>query len=185
MRRFVSVLVLWAALWGGCRHTAPAPRVAETASRFALPSINLTPAEKRVKDIVSGDGIHVIHFWAPWCGNSRSELQNGWYELIGQYQNRKDVTFTFVTIWNDGESGRDRMNQYLIPPATEEITTPNESSDDELRRKIFLGLPVTWIPTTWVFHQNGQLAYAFNYGELTMDQLRAAIEGAQSDWPHE
>ena len=47
--------------------------------------------------------------------------------------------------------------------------------------KTFLGLPVTWIPTTWVFRE-GHLATAFNYGEVTREQLDEAITGAQSDW---
>jgi hypothetical protein len=33
-----------------------------------------------------------------------------------------------------------------------------------------------------VFHRNGELAYAFNYGEASMAQLQEAIDGARRDW---
>ena len=42
----------------------------------------MTPAEKSVDAIVRTDGIHVVHFWAPWCSNSIDELRNGWYEVV-------------------------------------------------------------------------------------------------------
>ncbi len=47
------------------------------------------------------------------------------------------------------------------------------------RRLTLLGLPVTWIPTTWVFNRGGLLATAFNYGEVSREQLAGAVEGAR------
>jgi thiol-disulfide isomerase/thioredoxin len=141
----------------------------------------MTPAEKSVSSIIQTDGIHIVHFWAPWCSNSIDELRDGWYELVERHP---DVTFTFVTIWNDGESGRDTMERFGIPERVTEVTQPDfgPSEDKAQRRRAFLGLPVTWIPTTWVFHKNGELAYAFNYGELEMEQIDRAIAGARSSW---
>jgi hypothetical protein len=148
------------------------------------PGADLTPAEQAVRETVLQDGIHVVHFWAPWCDNSRAELQQGWYEVI---EHNEDVTFTFVTIWSDGETGRDVLDRYAIPETVPVLTQEDfgPSENKPTRRRRFLGLPVTWIPTTWVFHENGELAYAFNYGELTMDQLQQALDGARSPWSHE
>lgn len=144
----------------------------------------MTAAEKRVADILKEDGVHVVHFWAPWCGNSIAELRNGWYELVERHP---EVSFTFVTIWNDGASARETMERYGLPVRVVELTQEDfgPSDDKARRRRSFLGLPVTWIPTTWVFHGNGALAYAFNYGELEMAQLDTAIAGARSDWSHD
>ena len=50
------------------------------------------------------------------------------------------------------------------------------------RRLTLLGLPVSWIPTTWVFNRNGLLATAFNYGEVSAERLAEAVEGARSGW---
>ncbi len=151
---------------------------------LSLPDTVMTRAEKSVADIVQTDGVHIVHFWAPWCDNSIGELRNGWYELVERYP---DVSFTFVTIWNDGESGREAMTRFGLPERVVEVTQEDfgPSDDKSQRRRTFLGLPVTWIPTTWVFHQGGELAYAFNYGELEMEQLDRAIAGARSDWPHD
>lgn len=169
-------VVLFLTILGGC--TALQPKAKAPAR---------TPAEQRIQTLIQEDGIHVVHFWAPWCGNSKAELKAGWYELIESYKTRSEVKFTFVTIWNDGQSGRERMDQYLIPKSVEEVLQPDlgASSDHSKRRKTFLGMPLIWVPTTWVFHQNGKLAYAFNYGEMTMEQVRAAIEGAKASWSHE
>ncbi|MBL7978555.1 MAG: thioredoxin [Bacteroidetes Order II. Incertae sedis bacterium] len=155
--------------------------------RFVMPTEGLTPAESFVKDRIQKEGIHVVHFWAPWCGNSINELKSGWYEAIGTYAADESVTFTFVTLWNQGKSARDVMNRYLIPETVSEQVQPDLENSDEYihRRRIFLGLPVTWTPTTWVFHKSGQLAYAFNYGETTPEILKNAIEGARASWHHD
>jgi hypothetical protein len=161
-----------------------APATSAVLDALLGPEDALTPAEQAVRAQVLQDGIHVVHFWAPWCDNSVSELQKGWYEVI---EGNDDVTFTFVTIWNDGETGRETLDRYAIP-ATVPVLTQEDfgpSENKPTRRRRFLGLPVTWIPTTWVFHKNGELAYAFNYGELEMDQLQQALDGARSSWPHE
>jgi hypothetical protein len=155
---------------------------AQTTSPTVPPdTLAMTPAEKRVAAIVETDGIHVVHFWAPWCSNSINELRSGWYELVERHP---DVTFTFVTVWNDGESGREAMDRFGLDDRVTEVLQPDfgPSDDKAQRRRSFLGLPVTWIPSTWVFHKGGELAYAFNYGELEMEQIDDAIEGAQMDW---
>lgn len=144
----------------------------------------MTDAERRVADLIETDGIHVVHFWAPWCDNSIAELRAGWYDLVERHP---EVSFTFVTVWNDDESGRATMDRYGLSERVLELTQPDfgPSDDKAQRRRSFLGLPVTWIPTTWVFRDGGTLAYAFNYGELEMAQIDRAIAGARSSWPHD
>jgi len=44
-----------------------------------------------------------------------------------------------------------------------------------------LGLPVSWIPTTWVF-KDGNLTYAMNYGELRFPVLKQLIEDSKDSW---
>jgi thiol-disulfide isomerase/thioredoxin len=163
-----------------------APEIRSPFVTARVKTEELSTAEKRVKDIIEKDGIHIIHFWAPWCGNSRNELSNGWYDTIEQYKDSTNVTFTFVTMWNDLKSGRDVLDHFAVPASTEELLWGDVGDSDSRlrRRKVFLGLPLTWSPTTWVFHKNGQLAYAFNFGEIQMAQLKAAIEGAKADWHH-
>ena len=162
----------------------PDPPMSTSPSILATLPADLTDAERAVAETIEADGIHVVHFWAPWCDNSIAELRAGWYEAVEQHP---DVTFTFVTAWNDGESGREAMTRFGLPERVAEVTQPDfgPSDDKEQRRRRFLGLPMTWIPATWVFRNNGELATAFNYGEIDMDQLARAIEGARSSWPHD
>jgi len=140
-----------------------------------------SPAEVAVASQIAADGIHVVHFWAPWCDNSISELESGWYEAI---DNHADVTFTFVTVWSDGAEGRDILNRYAIPERVTVLTQEDRgpSEDHANRIRSFMGLPMTWVPTTWVFHRNGDLAYAFNFGEMEMAQLERAIADVKRSW---
>ncbi|MDX1439019.1 MAG: thioredoxin [Rubricoccaceae bacterium] len=145
---------------------------------------DLTETERVVSDIIQQDGIHVVRFWNPECGNSRSELQHGLYEVV---EANPDVTWTFVTIWNDDESGQDVLDQYFIPESVTVLVQPDDgpSSDRANRRREFLDLPITWTPTTRIYHRNGQLAYAFNYGELRPEALQEALDNTRNDWKHD
>lgn len=145
-----------------------------------------TETERAVRAIVSEPGIHVVHLWASWCGNSRAVLESGWYEVI---EANPDVSFSFVSIWNDGDDGADRLARYGIEAGgnVRVFAQPDHgpSANRDLRRTTFLGLPLSWTPTTWVFNREGKLAAAFNYGEVSADLLETLLEVARSDWYHD
>lgn len=140
-----------------------------------------TEAEQTVQELLKEDGTHVVHFWAPWCSNAKNELGAGWGDLI---RNNEDVSFVFVTIWNDGEDGASVLSQYDIPDRVTTLTLPDTgpSDDEDKRRREFLGLPFTWSPSTWIFHENGELAFAMNYGEMKMSTVQTLIDNTQADW---
>ena len=133
-------------------------------------------AEAAVREIIAQDGVHVVHFWAPWCGNSINELRGGVAEVVDAHP---DVTFTYVTVRNDGESGASTLARYGVPERVRVLAHPGRAP------VTFLGRPITWTPTTWVFNREGTLAYAFNYGEVSPAMLTQAITDAQSDWHHD
>ena len=135
------------------------------------------PTDDALREIVSQDGVHVVHVWAPWCDNSLNEHGPVWSDWRGLGAD----SVTFVTVWNGGESGADVLTEHGIE-GVREVVVPGPKPEKPDRRTTLLGLPVSWIPTTWVFNRNGLLATAFNYGEVTAEQLTEAIEGARSDW---
>lgn len=143
-----------------------------------------TDVEAAVEAAVQGDGVHVVHFWAPWCGNSRAEFESGWYEVV---EANPDVSFTFVTIWNDGRDGEATLRRYGIPERVAVYAQPDlgPSADRANRRTTFLGMPLSWTPTTWIFNRRGKLAYAFNYGEVSAEMLVTAIGHARDEWTHD
>ncbi|MEM1054103.1 MAG: thioredoxin [Bacteroidota bacterium] len=155
-------------------QTAPAPS-GDSVTATPLPASveTRTEAEQAVAEIIAQEGIHVVRFWAPWCHNSMNELRAGLYEIIDQHP---DVTFTFVTVRNDGEDGQSTLDRFGIP---DRVTILAEQNRDPLT---FLGLPITWTPTTWIFNREGKLAYAFNYGEVTPALLTQAIADADHHW---
>ena len=139
-----------------------------------------TDAERAVHSAVERGGLQVVVFWAPWCGNSISQLERGLADAIRE---NDDVGFTFVSLWASGDDGIEELRAYDIPERATVVAQPGVGQDapKEERDTMFLGLPVTWIPTTWVF-RDGSLATAFNYGEVTRDQLQQALDGARSTW---
>ena len=140
----------------------------------------MTETERKVRAILDEGETEVVVFWAAWCGNSISQLERGLAEAVAEHEN---VGFTFVSLWDEGRDGADTLRAYDVPSRARIFAQPGVGQDapKEDRRKDFLGLPVTWIPTVWVFRE-GTLAYAFNYGEVSREQLDAAIEGARSSW---
>jgi thiol-disulfide isomerase/thioredoxin len=161
--------------------TTLAKRAAVTEPTPATAVAPSTEAEEYVQDVIATDGVHVVHFWAPWCSNSKAELKNGWAGLVAD---NPDVTFTFVTVWNDGEDGAALLDRHGLPDRVTEVTQPDlgPSDTEANRRQSFLTHPVTWIPSTWIFHNNGELAFAMNYGEMEMDTIQSLIDATEADW---
>jgi thiol-disulfide isomerase/thioredoxin len=148
------------------------------------PAVSVPPttdAEEYVQNVIEKDGLHVVHFWAPWCPNSKRELRDGWAGLVADNPN---VTFTFVTVWNDGEDGASVLDNNNLPDRVTEVTQPDlgPSDTESNRRQSFLTHPVTWIPSTWIFHNNGELAFAMNYGEMKMSTIQSLLDATRKDW---
>ena len=154
---------------------------------FAISSLALRGAEpsaieQQVAERVQSSKVTLVHFWAPWCSNCKAELANkGWSTFIAR---NPDVNVVFITIWH-GEQGDGRavLEQNGVGPQKnfQLLVHPNASRRNEERVNSFLGLPVTWIPTTWVFRE-GTLRYALNYGELRFPMLQQMVEDARGNW---
>ena len=183
MRRLV-LLTVFVLLGIGCARSQPENvPVEEAALELAAPD-SLTETEQQVRDLLAGDGVFVVHFWAPWCHNSMNEFREGiWPEIIEEHE---DVTFIFVTVFNDGELGEGTLTQHEIPERVHTFAQPDHgrSRVRANRRKTFLGLPLTWTPTTWIFHRNGKLAFAVNYGEVGPALMGTLFDSATTDWSH-
>ncbi|MEM1118617.1 MAG: thioredoxin [Bacteroidota bacterium] len=144
-----------------------------------------TATETAVAETIAQEGVHVVRLWAPWCGNSRAELEGGvWRDLVEAHP---DVTFSFVTIWSDGRDGAEMLRRFGVSEGVAVYAQPDRgpSANRSLRRTTFLGLPLSWTPTTWIFNRGGKLAYAFNYGEVNAEQIAQAIDDANDPWAHD
>ena len=141
-----------------------------------------SPLEQQVSELTRAPGLSVVHLWAPWCSNCLAELKSGgWTKMI---KDNPETRFVFVSIWNAGEDGRAMLKRHEIgdQPNVTIVADPGpRRGDGKLTR--FLDLPVTWIPTTWVF-KGGDLRYALNYGEVRFDVLQQFLEDSMSEWSH-
>lgn len=156
--------------------------VEEAALAQPAAADSLTETEEQVQTLLAEDGVYVVHFWAPWCHNSRAEFREGiWNEIIDAHD---DVTFIFVTIFNDGALSEGVLDRHDIPDRVHTFAQPDygPSDDKSNRRTTFLGLPLTWTPTTWIFNRKGKLAFALNYGEVRPALMTTLLDNVRANW---
>ena len=92
------------------------------------------------------------------------------------------MKFLFVSVWNSGDDGRAMLAKYEIggQPNVTILADPGpRRGDDKIKR--FLDLPLSWIPSTWIF-KGGDLRYALNYGEVRFDVLQQFLADSNSEW---
>ena len=138
-----------------------------------------SPAERQLAEAVKAPGLSVVHLWAPWCSNCQAELKSGgWLKAIKE---NSQVKFYFVSVWNGGEDGRAMLTKFEIAgqPNVTILSDPGPRGTDKIKR--FLDLPLSWIPTTWIF-KGGDLRYALNYGEVRFDVLQQFFADSNSEW---
>ncbi|MDQ2659735.1 MAG: hypothetical protein M3Y03_04870 [Verrucomicrobiota bacterium] len=139
-------------------------------------------AEAKAAEAVKAPGLSVVHLWAPWCSNCQAELKSGgWTKMV---TDNPQTNFVFVSVWNAGDDGKAMLQKFGIGSQTNVTILadagPRSGND---RMQSFLGLPVTWIPTTWVY-KGGSLRYALNYGEVRFPVLQQFLEDSNSEWSH-
>jgi thiol-disulfide isomerase/thioredoxin len=141
-----------------------------------------SPTEQKVQNTIKSPELTVVHLWAPWCSNCQAELRSGgWSKIIAE---NPQVKFYFVSVWNDGQDGRAMLNKFGIAdkPNVTILADPGPRRGENKIRQ-FAGLPLSWIPTTWIY-KGGDLRYALNYGEVRFPVLQQFLADSQSEWSH-
>jgi thiol-disulfide isomerase/thioredoxin len=139
-----------------------------------------SPAEQAVLAAIKSPQTTIVHLWAPWCSNCQGELKTGgWTKMINA---NPQVKFCFVSVWNDGQDGRGLLNKFGIAdqPNVTILGDPGPRRGEN-KIKQFAGLPLSWIPTTWIY-KGGDLRYALNYGEVRFPVLQQFLTDSQSEW---
>jgi thiol-disulfide isomerase/thioredoxin len=141
-----------------------------------------SPSDQAVLAAIKSPETSVVHLWAPWCSNCQAELKSGgWTKIIKE---NPQVKFYFVSVWNDGQDGRALLHKFGIsdqPNVTILADAGPRRGDGKIKQ--FVGLPLSWIPTTWIY-KGGDLRYALNYGEVRFPVLQQFLTDSQSEWSH-
>jgi thiol-disulfide isomerase/thioredoxin len=138
-------------------------------------------AQQHVTEAIKASGVSVVHLWAPWCSNCQAELKSGgWTKMVKE---NPQVNFVFVSVWNSGEDGKAMLAKYEIAnrPNVTILADRGPRGADHIKQ--FAGLPLSWIPTTWIF-KGGDLRYAMNYGEIHFPVLQQFVTDSNSEWSH-
>jgi thiol-disulfide isomerase/thioredoxin len=148
-----------------------------TGSLRAEPSA----VEQRVAEAIKSPDLSVVHLWAPWCSNCQAELKSGgWLKMV---KDNPQVKFYFVSVWNNGEDGSALLKKYEIADQANVTILADPGPRGQGKIKQFIGLPISWIPTTWLY-KGGDLRYALNYGEVRFAVLQQFLEDSRSEWSH-
>jgi thiol-disulfide isomerase/thioredoxin len=157
------------------------PILAILASLSAIAcSFAASPVEQQVLDAIKSPELTVVHLWAPWCSNCQAELKSGgWSKIVKENPKTK---FVFVSVWNDGADGRAMLDKFELTkfPNVAVLADPGPRRGDG-KIKQFAGLPLSWIPTTWIY-KGGDLRYALNYGEIHFPVLQQFLNDSESEW---
>jgi len=138
--------------------------------------------EETVAEETAKPQLTVVHLWAPWCPNSHAENRDrGWSRFIAA---NPAVQFIFVTV-RSSDDGKAYLAEHGVggQPNLVLLHHPNHVRKGEGSLEYFMDLPVTWVPTTWVFRE-GKLRYALNYGEVRFPMLQQLLADAAADWRH-
>jgi len=138
--------------------------------------------EQKVIEATKSPDLTVVHLWAPWCSNCQAELRSGgWLKTV---KDNPQAKFYFVSVWNDGQDGRAMLQRFQIAdqPNVTILADPGPRKGEN-KIKQFAGMPLSWIPTTWIF-KGGDLRYALNYGEVRFDVLQQFLNDSKSEWSH-
>jgi len=136
--------------------------------------------EETVAAEVAKPQITVVHLWAPWCPNSQAENRDGgWANFIAA---NPTVTFVFVTV-RSSDDGVAQLREHGIGDQANLIRLhhPNHLRKGAGSIEYFMDLPITWVPTTWIFRE-GKLRYALNYGEARFPMLQQMIADTAWAW---
>ena len=166
-----------------CRAVAICIGGSILASAIATASLHAeSPAEQKVLEAIKSPDLSVVHLWAPWCSNCQAELKSGGW--LKEVKDNPQVKFYFVSVWNGGDDGRAMLtkDELANQPNVTILADPGPRSGDA-KIKRFLDLPLSWIPTTWVY-KGGDLRYALNYGEVRFDVLQQFFADSTSEWSH-
>lgn len=154
--------------------------LALAASLLRVSAADLLPIEHQVAEAVKSPKVTVIHFWATWCPNCRTEnVSGGWKKFI---EANPEVNVIFVTV-RDEKSGGAELAKFGIGPQKNftHLQHPNASRRPDEEMTSFMSMRVGWIPATWIF-RDGKLRYALNYGQIRFPILQQLVEDALPKW---
>ena len=164
------------------RHLFIALALLTTLSGAVSENIRVKTAalESEVAGIVNGPQVTVVHFWAPWCSNCKEEMRPaGWAKFVNE---NPSVKIVFINVWHSGQDPAPKLTAAKLgaQPNFLARTHPNGSMSTG-KMETFLGQPLQWVPTTWVY-RGGKLRYALNYGEIRFEMLQQMVKDADKSW---
>ena len=104
----------------------------------------------------------------------------GWRKFT---EENPKVRVVFINIWHKNLDAAAALKVAGLGPQPNFLARTDANSSNQRGEKLetFLGFPVQWVPTTWVYRQ-GKLRYALNYGEIRFAMLQQMVADASEQW---
>lgn len=147
---------------------------------FAQPADDAA-LEATLRGEIASRGVTIVHLWAPWCGNCKTEMrEDGWAKFVREHP---DVRIVFVNIWHMDQAGAPKLKAAGLGTQKNflSLTHANPSNQHGTRLEHLLDMPISWVPTTWVY-RGGEMRYALNYGEVRFELLNQMVNDAAKEW---
>jgi thiol-disulfide isomerase/thioredoxin len=137
--------------------------------------------EEKLRAEIESRSVTIVHLWAPWCSNCKAEMgQTGWVKFVREHP---DVRIVFVNIWHNDLEGAPKLRAAGLGDQKNftSLVHRNPSNQRGTRLEHLLDMPISWLPTTWVY-RSGELRYALNYGEVRFELLDQMVKDAAKEW---
>ncbi|MEM7197464.1 MAG: DsbE family thiol:disulfide interchange protein [Pseudomonadota bacterium] len=147
---------------GRDKDTLPSALIDKPIPQFALPALD--DASKILsRDIVQGDGITLINFFASWCVPCRAEHP----QLLALQRMQDDLGLRLIGIaW---KNKRDEAQQFL-----QELGNPFAITLHDEKGRTGIDFGVYGLPETYVIDQAGHIRYR-HVGPILPETLRDRI----------
>jgi len=144
------------------------------------PAIDVVAVKGKKPNLKDGK-VHVVEFWATWCGPCRMSIPH-LTELAKKYQGK--ITFTGVSVWERGENTLDQVKQFVKTMGDKmDYNVVADDSGGPMAKNWMTAAARTGIPSAFVVDKSGKIVWMGH--PMQMDDILAKVTDGNFDMQQE
>lgn len=121
------------------------------------PKLEFSKVVKGKAPNLKDGGIHVVEFWATWCGPCRATIPH-LTELAKQYKGK--ISFTGVSVWERGENTQKLVEDFVAEMGPKmDYTVVTDTTSGAMAKNWMTAAKQTGIPASFVVGKDGKIAW--------------------------